>query len=377
MKPFRLSLACLFIFVIHSSLLSAASLTIGWDANSEPDLEGYRVQYGTSSGNYTNEIDAGKVTLKTISSLSSGTRYYFVVLAYNTAGEESLPSQEVSAIAGSVPTPTPSPTASPTPTPTPTPPQYILNLSTRVQVRSGDNVLIGGFIVTGDFHKSIVIRALGPSLSALGVKRPLGNPVLGLYDAAGTLVEENNDWTSLPPGLVPSELQPTNPLESVIVRTLLPGNYTAVLRSADSTIGNALVELYDLDPGNSRVRNMSTRGEVGVGENVMIGGFIVGGSAPAKLLVRALGPSLAAAGVNGALPDPVLELHDGRGSLIYQNDNWRSTQEKAIIDTTVAPADDNEAAILVTLPAGAYTAVLRGANDAAGVALVEIYALDP
>ena len=382
MKPFQLPLAISFLLVIHSTVLSAASLTIGWDPNTEQDIQGYRVQYGTSSGTYTDEIEAGNATLKTISNLTSGTRYYFVVLAYNPAGEESAPSAEVSAIAGSAQTPTPTPSATPTPTPSPTPtptppPQYILNLSTRVQVRSGDNVLIGGFIVTGDLDKSIVIRALGPSLSALGVKHPLANPVLDLYDATGTLVEENNDWTSLPPGTVPSDLQPANPLESVIVRTLLPGNYTAVLQSVDSSIGNALVELYDLDPGNSRMRNMSTRGEVGVGDNVMIGGFIIGGSAPAKLLVRGLGPSLAAAGVSGALQNPVLELYDSRGSLIYQNDNWRSTQEKEIIATTVAPANDNEAAILATLPAGAYTAILRGANSTSGVALVEVYALDP
>jgi len=122
---------------------------------------------------------------------------------------------------------------------------------------------------------------------------------------------------------------------------------------------------------------MSTRGVVGVGDDVMIGGFIVGGSAPARLLVRALGPSLSALGVSGALLDPVLELHDSRGWLIYQNDNWRSNQEQEIIATTVAPGSDKESAILATLPAGAYTAILRGANSTSGVALVEIYALDP
>jgi len=238
MKPFRLPLAILFLLLVHSTLLRAAALTIAWNPNSEPDIAGYRVQYGTSSGTYTNEVDAGNATLKTIANLTSGIRYYFIVLAYNTAGEESAPSTEVSAIAGTAPTPTPTPTpgGSPTPTPSPTPPpQYILNLSTRVQVRTGDDVLIGGFIVKGDLDKSIVIRALGPSLSVLGVKHPLANPVLDLYDATGTLVEENNDWSSLPPGTVPTDLQPQSSLESVIVRTLLPGTYTAVLRSADSS----------------------------------------------------------------------------------------------------------------------------------------------
>ena len=391
-------LAATFVLVSSAKLASASSLTIGWDPNSEPDLQGYILLWGTVSGDYTNEIDVHDVTLTTVSKLTAGVKYYFAVKAYNTAGEESLPSAEVSAIAQSTPPPTPTPSATPTPTPTatstptptatstptptpipsPTPPQqYILNLSTRVHVRSDDNVLIGGFIVTGDLDKSVVLRALGPSLAAQGVKRALPDPVLDLYDGTGTLVEENNDWTSLPPGTVPSGLEPPNSAEAVIVRTLPAGSYTAVLHSADTSTGNALVELYDLNPLNSRVRNMSTRGEVGVGDDVMIGGFIVGGSAPAKLLIRAIGPSLEAAGVSGALQDPVLELRDSRGTLIYQNDNWRSTQQQEIIATTVAPTNDNEAAILATVSPGAYTAILSGANSSTGVALVEVYALDP
>lgn len=246
-----------------------------------------------------------------------------------------------------------------------------------MKVTSGDGVLIGGFIVSGDNDKSVVIRALGPSLTAQGVKRPLGNPLLELYDSRGNLVAENDNWTSLPPGTVPDGLQPPNSLESVIVRTLSPGLYTAVLRSSDGSGGNALVELYDLAPGNSRVLNISTRGEVGINDDVMIGGFIVGGTVPSKVMLRAIGPSLSAAGISGALADPVLELHDSQGSLIYQNDNWRSAQEQQIIATTAPPTDDKESAIIATLEPGTYTAIVRGANNATGVALVEIYVLDP
>jgi len=209
------------------------------------------------------------------------------------------------------------------------------------------------------------------------VKNTLADPVLELYDSAGAIVDQNDNWTSLPSGTVPPELQPANSLEAVIVTSLPPGSYTAVLRSADGSTGNALCELYDLSPENSSLRNISTRGQAGTGDDVMIGGFIVGGTNPSKVIIRAIGPSLGTAGVAGALLDPVLELHDGQGSLIFQNDNWRSDQEQQIIDSTVPPSNDQESAIVATLPPGAYTAVVRGAGDTAGVALVEVYALDP
>ena len=236
--------------------------------------------------------------------------------------------------------------------------------------------MIGGFIISGDAGKSIVLRALGPSLIPRGVKKALPDPMLELYNSSGTIVAQNDNWTSLPPGTVPDELQPANPAESVIVTTLPAGSYTAVLRSADGSTGNALGELYDLDPGSSRVRNISTRGQVGIGDDVMIGGFIVGGTAPAKVIVRAIGPSLTSAGVKGALPDPILELHDSQGSLVFQNDNWRDVQAQQIIASTVAPTNDRESAIVATLDPGAYTAIVRGANNSVGVALVEVYALD-
>ena len=251
----------------------------------------------------------------------------------------------------------------------------MLNISTRVRVRGGDNVMIGGFIIEGDSNKDIIFRALGPSLANLGVNHALPDPALEVYDSTGTLINQNDSSTTLPPGTVPAGLEPPNPAEAVVVASLAPGSYTAVLRSADSTEGNALCELYDLSPGNSTVRNISTRGEVGTGDDVMIGGFIIGGTTPAKIMVRAIGPSLAAFGVTGVLPDPVLELHDKDGSLIYQNDNWRAEQAQQIIDTTIPPSDESESAIIATLAPGAYTAIVHDAGTGQGVALVEVYIL--
>jgi acetyl esterase/lipase len=267
----------------------------------------------------------------------------------------------------------------PTPTPSPSPGQSdsLLNISTRLQVRSGDAVLIGGFIVAGDAAKNVLVRALGPSLAGAGVPKVLRNPQVELYHASGTLLAQNADWTALPPGTVPLDLQPSDPKEAVINASLPGGNYTAVVRSEDGTTGVALCEVYDLSPTQSSVRNISTRGDVGLADNVMIGGFIIGGTLPTRVIVRAIGPSLTGVGVTGALADPILELHDGSGALILRNDNWRTDQQQAIIDTTVPPTDDRESAIVATLAPGAYTAIVGGANSTTGVALVEVYALGP
>jgi acetyl esterase/lipase len=270
--------------------------------------------------------------------------------------------------------------ANPSPTPTPTPPAQpdsLLNISTRLQVRTGDGVLIGGFIVAGAAETNVLIRALGPSLAGKGVPRVLGNPEVELYDSDGTLLAQNSDWITLPPGTVPVDLQPTDPREAVINASVPAGNYTAIVRGEDGTTGVALCEAYDLSTTQSSVRNISTRGDVGLGDDVMIGGFIIGGTAPTKVLVRAIGPSLAADGVSGALADPALELHDSTGALIFRNDNWRTDQEQQIIDTTIPPTDDRESAIVATLQPGAYTAIVGGANNTTGVALVEVYALSP
>ena len=245
-----------------------------------------------------------------------------------------------------------------------------------MKVKNGDSVLIGGFIVTGDEPKMMVLRAIGPSLAAAGVKGALADPALDLYDAAGTLVQENDNWVSLPAESIPAGLEPTDPKESVIATTLAPGSYTAVMRSADGSVGVGLFELYDIDSQNSRVANISTRGVVGADDGAMIAGFIIGGEDPTKVMVRAIGPSLEASGITGALLDPTLELRDEEGSLIFSNNNWRSDQEKQIISSTIPPENNKEAAIIATLIPGNYTATVRGVDDTTGVALVEVYNLD-
>jgi len=236
--------------------------------------------------------------------------------------------------------------------------------------------MIGGFIVSGESDKAIVLRAIGPSLVKAGVKGTLVDPLLELYGSDGTLIAQNDNWTSLPPESVPSGFEPADPNESLIAATLPPGTYTAVLRGVDGATGVALCEIYDLAPDSSSVRNISTRALVGTGDDVLIGGFIIGGEDPTKVMVRAIGPSLTGFGVAGALPDPILELHSADGSLIYENDDWRGDQEQQILDSALAPTDDREAAIIATLPPGNYTAIIRGRGNNAGVALVEVYNLE-
>jgi hypothetical protein len=269
----------------------------------------------------------------------------------------------------------------PSPSPSPTPKgkgkgKDLVNVSTRVSVYNDDKVMIGGFIVSGDGDKTVVLRAIAPSLINAGVKGALVDPLLELYDSGGTLIAQNDDWSSLPPESVPSGFAPTDPKESLITATLAPGAYTAVLRGVDGTTGVALCELYDLAPDSSSVRNISTRGLVGTKDDVLIGGFIIGGEDSTQVMVRAIGPSLTAFGVTGALADPILELHTSDGSLIYENDGWRADQEQQILASGLAPTDDREAAIIATLSPGNYTAIIRGGKNDTGVALVEVYNLE-
>jgi len=294
-----------------------------------------------------------------------------------------LPTPTPTATPTATPTPTPSPsptatpdqTASPAPPPViaPTPTKMLLNVSTRVRVESGSSVMIGGFIITGDVAKKVAMRAIGPSLADAGVSGVLADPVLELYDSTGSLIAQNDNCSSLPPDSIPADLKPTDGHESFIAVTLPPGSYTGVLRGANGASGIGLFELYDLDPASSRISNISTRGDVGTGSDVMIGGFIIGGAEPTKVIVRAIGPSLVAENISDALPDPLLELYDSNGSLIFTNDNWRTTQEQQIIDSGVPPSDDRESAIVATLLPGSYTATVRDAGLATGIALIEVY----
>lgn len=279
------------------------------------------------------------------------------------------------------PPPTPTPSATPTPpaTPTPTPvmtptppPNRFANISTRLRVETGDNVLIGGFIVTGSMQKRIIVRALGPSLP---VEDRLANPLVELYDSNAQLIAANDNWQEAANAqeIVDSTIPPPNELEAAILRNVDIGAYTAVVRDVADGEGIGLVEVYDLgDAQDSRLPNISTRGRVLTGDNVMIGGLIATGSHAQKVIVRAIGPSL---GIAGQLEDPLLELFDGNGNPMGSNDNWKDTQQPDIEATTIPPSNDLESAIVTFLPPGPYTAVIRGVNDTTGVALVEVYGL--
>jgi PKD repeat protein len=265
-------------------------------------------------------------------------------------------------------------------------PQF-LNISTRMQVLTGNEVPIDGFIITGTDPKKVIVRGLGPSLSGVGAAA-LPNPTLELHQGSTTLAT-NDDWKTKSDGssqqaeVEATTIPPTNDLESAIVATLNPGAYTAILAGRNGTTGVGLVEVYDLaQAANSRLTNISTRGFVDINDNVMIAGLIVGGSGGggARVLVRAIGPSLSSLGIQGTLPDPMLELHDGNGVTIATNDNWKtrtdgSSQQTQIEATTIPPTNDLESALVQTLSAGNYTAIVRGKANTIGIGLVEAYNL--
>jgi uncharacterized protein (DUF1800 family) len=253
-----------------------------------------------------------------------------------------------------------------------------VNLSTRMVVQTGDNVLIGGFIVYGSGQKKIAVRAMGPSLPLAAT---LSDPLLELHDAAGNIIATNDNWRSTQEAqIIASGLAPANDLESALIATLNPGPYTVVVKGVNNATGVGVMEVYDLDPDGSpaRLANISTRGNVLTDDNCMIGGFIVRGDVNKRMLVRARGPSLFLGGVAiaGRLMDPSLELRDSNGSLIKANDNWRTDQQAEIAASTLAPTDDHEPAVVWTLAPGSYTAIVRGVNNTTGIALVEMYDLD-
>ena len=255
------------------------------------------------------------------------------------------------------------------------PPPALLNIATRLRAEAGENALIGGFIITGSVPKKVLIRALGRSLLDRGIQGALQDPTLELHTPDGTTF--NNNWKdSQEDEINATTIPPADDREAAIVATLEPGvAYTAVVRGDNDSTGVGLVEVYDLDQAApSTLANISTRGFVQTGENVMIGGLIIGGNEPAKVLIRAIGPSLVNRGVAGALQDPELDLVDKDGNII-SNDDWRSTQESEIVASTVPPSDNREAAIMATLVPGAYTAIVRGKGEGTGVALVEAYNL--
>lgn len=269
-----------------------------------------------------------------------------------------------------------------------TAPGRLVNISTRMQVGTGENVLIGGFIVRGtstSSTKHLLVRGIGPSLSASGIANPLGDPVIELHDSTGAVVATNDNWQAsyvATNAVKDTGIPPASASEAALVATVpattAGSAYTVVLKGVNDGTGVGLVEVYDLDYGpGSTALNISTRGKVDTGENVMIGGFLIGGTGSKNILVRGIGPSLSSQGVSGALVDPQLELRNAQGTLLDSNDDWQSSSHKSDVQASgIPPTNPKEAAMYDALAPGAYTAILRGGGATpTGVGLVEIYQL--
>jgi hypothetical protein len=240
--------------------------------------------------------------------------------------------------------------------------------------------MIGGFIINGSAAKKVAVRGIGPSLTGLGISDALSDPTLELRDGSGALLFQNDNWQDDPAQaaqLANLGLAPQNSNESGIVATLLPGAYTAIVAGKNQTVGIGVVEVYDGESAAAaQLANISTRGFVQTGDNVMIGGFILGGSNQnTGIVVRGIGPSLAQFGLSNVLADPTLELRDSNGVLLIANDNWQDDPVSAaqLTGHGFAPQDPNESGIFASLPPGAFTAILAGTSGGIGIGLVEIY----
>lgn len=254
----------------------------------------------------------------------------------------------------------------------------LVNISTRLVAGMNDQVGIGGFIIRGSTRKKVLIRGIGPSLGSRGVASPLGDPLLELRDAGANLITMNDNWrTTQEAEINATGIPPTDERESAIVATLDPGKgYTAILKGTNGATGVGLVEIYDLEVNSGPdLANISTRGQVLTSENIMIGGFILQGVNQQTVVVRALGPSLADAGVTGALADPTLSVVDAQGNTLIANDNWQDDpgQANALQQAKIAPTRSAESAVIVNALPGSYTAQVRGKDGGTGVALVEVY----
>ena len=250
----------------------------------------------------------------------------------------------------------------------------LLNLSTRLQVQTGDNALIGGFIIRGSEQKKVVLRGLGPSLNVPG---KLEDPVIQLFNSSNVNIGGNDDWKTDQQNVESTGLAPSNDRESALVITLDPGTYKVVMRGKNNGTGIGLVEVYDVGlAANARLANVSSRGFIGLNDNILIGGFFAGPQTAAVtgVVLRAIGPSLAAFNVPQPMQDPTLEVHNGDGDIVASNDDWESNQKSDIQAVGLAPSDSRESAILLrNFEPGPYTAIVRGKNNTVGVGLVEIY----
>jgi len=249
-----------------------------------------------------------------------------------------------------------------------------------MRVQAGDDAGIGGFIITGTAPKHLLLRAIGPSLTQFGVPDALADTVLELHGPGAFATLANDNWRDDPTqevAIIATGIQPADDLESAIDATLEPGAYTAVVRGRNNASGVALIEVYDLSQTvYARLANISTRAVVSTGDNIVIGGFLLGGhNGTDRIIVRGIGPSLAAFGVSNPVANPTLELRDGNGALLIANNDWQDSPAQAteLNAAGLAPTNPLESAIAATLPPGLYTALLAGLNNGTGVGLVEVY----
>ncbi len=287
-------------------------------------------------------------------------------------------------VGAATPTPSPTPTSTPTPVPTatPTPGAQAVNLSTRMNVQTGNNVGIGGFIIQGTAPKHVLLRSIVPSIS--GLTGLLADPVLELHGPDGFATVINNNWQDDPAqaaAIQATGLAPTTNLSAAIDAMLAPGAYTGVVRGNGGTSGIGLIEIYDLSQAVlAKLANISTRALVGTGNEIVIAGFILGNnSGQTRIVIRGIGGSLTALGVPNALANPTLELRDSSGVLVASNDDWQSDTAQAAELTAagLAPTNPQESGLALTLGPGQYTALLSGLNNTTGVGVIEVYDRGP
>jgi hypothetical protein len=359
----------------HELLTGSPAIDTGDPSFTPPPLHDQRGYARVFNG----RIDIGSLEVQPVPIPTPTPTPTPTVSATPTVTPTPTPTATPSATASPIMTPAPTPTPAASPTPSPTPAQA-LNISTRLQVETGDRVMIGGFIVTGNAPKRVALRGIGPSLAGLGITDVLADPTLELRDGSSALLFQNDDWHDDPTQaaqLSTMGLALQDPRESGIVATLQSGPYTVIMGGKDGGAGIGLVEVYDVDAAAaSQVANISTRGFVQTGDDVMIGGFILGhGTASTNVAVRGIGPSLSQSGLSDVLADPTLELRDSNGALLIANDDWQddSTQAAQLSANGLAPQNVKESGIFMSLPPGAFTAILTGKNGGTGIGLIEIY----
>lgn len=252
------------------------------------------------------------------------------------------------------------------------------NLSARLAVGTGNNVGIGGFILRGPGQKPVVVRGIGSSLTGFAAGAVLADPVIELFNAQGQSLGRNDNWADAPEAaqITAAGLAPRNAKEAALLRTLSAGSYTAIVSGRDGTSGIGLAEIFDVDPGSasSQLANLSGRGFVRTGDEILIGGLIVSGSTPQRVVTRAIGPDLSTAGVPNPLQDPSLEIRNSNGMLVLKNDNFPDANQVAELDQLgLKPNDARNSAIIETLPVGSYTALVTGVGGTTGIAIVEFF----